>query len=82
MALLNDYAIMVDAEDNVTVAKNAVPAGTPIQVSGRSVAVLSAVSVGNRFALIAIPPGGEVLTKAEEVHHREFQVWSEQAISL
>jgi len=25
---------------------------------------------------------GEVLTRAEEVHHREFQVWSEQAISL
>jgi len=26
--------------------------------------------------------GGEIQTKAEQVKHREFQVWAEQAISL
>jgi altronate hydrolase len=26
--------------------------------------------------------GGEVQTKCEQVKHREFQVWAEQAVSL
>ena len=40
-------------------------------------------SVGARLLeYIRQVASGEVYTKAEEVHHREFQVWSEQAISL
>jgi altronate hydrolase len=40
-------------------------------------------SVGDRlFDYIRKVASGELLTKAEEVHHREFQVWGEQAISL
>ena len=72
MALLNDYAIVVDAADNVAVVKNAVPAGTE-----------TIESVGERMLeYIRQVASGDVLTKAEEVHHREFQVWSGQAISF
>jgi arabinonate dehydratase len=40
-------------------------------------------SVGARlFSYIRQVAGGEVLAKAEQVKHREFQVWSEQAVSL
>jgi altronate hydrolase len=40
-------------------------------------------SVGARLLeLIRQVASGEIQTKAEEVHHREFQVWGEQAISL
>jgi altronate dehydratase len=40
-------------------------------------------SVGMRlFAYLRQVAGGEVLAKAEQVKHREFQVWSEQAVSL
>jgi altronate hydrolase len=34
------------------------------------------------FDYIRQTAGGEIRTKAEEVKHREFQVWSEQAVSL
>jgi altronate dehydratase len=39
--------------------------------------------VGARvFAHILSVASGETLAKAEQVGHREFQVWSEQAVSL
>jgi len=57
MATLNDYAIIVDRSDNVAVVKNAVAAGTSIEASGRTIVVTRDVSVGNRFALCAIPSG-------------------------
>jgi altronate hydrolase len=34
------------------------------------------------FEYIRQVAGGEIQTKAEQVKHREFQVWSEQAVSL
>jgi hypothetical protein len=57
MALMKDYAIVVDSADNVAVVKNAVAAGTSIEYSGRTIVMTAAVSVGNRFALSAISPG-------------------------
>jgi len=57
MAALKEYAIIVDSRDNVAVVKNSVKAGTPIELPDRTVAVVSDVSVGNRFALRAIPSG-------------------------
>jgi altronate hydrolase len=57
MAALKDYAIIVDARDNVAVVKNAVPAGTNIELSGRTVRVATDVTVGNRFALTSIAAG-------------------------
>src|SRR4030095_12011448 len=40
-------------------------------------------SVGARLLdYIQKVASGDIQTKAEEVHHREFQVWGEQAISL
>jgi altronate hydrolase len=39
--------------------------------------------VGARlFEYIRRTAGGEIQTKAEQVRHREFQVWAEQAVSL
>jgi altronate hydrolase len=37
---------------------------------------------GRLFEYIRQAAGGEIQTRAEEVKHREFQVWSEQAVSL
>jgi altronate dehydratase len=37
---------------------------------------------GRLFEYIRQTAGGEIQTKAEQVKHREFQVWSEQAVSL
>src|SRR5215470_15570590 len=37
---------------------------------------------GRLFEYIRRTAGGEIQTKAEQVKHREFQVWSEQAVSL
>ena len=34
------------------------------------------------FEYIRQTASGEIQTKAEQVKHREFQVWSEQAVSL
>src|SRR5215203_3744664 len=122
MALLKDYAIIVDARDNVAVVKNALPAGVNFELSGRTVRAATDISggrVGTRNFILIVPTSmcashesqqistiaefslynrdsfaarlleyirrvasGEVLTRAEEVHHREFQVWGQQAISL
>src|SRR6187402_1535509 len=57
MALIKDYAIIVDPRDNVAVVKNAVSAGTSIELPNRTIVVVSDVSVGNRFALNAILAG-------------------------
>jgi altronate hydrolase len=37
---------------------------------------------GRLFEYIRQTAGGEIQTRAEQVKHREFQVWSEQAVSL
>ena len=37
---------------------------------------------GRLFDYLVRVAGGEVKTKGEQVKHREFQVWSEQAVSL
>lgn len=56
--MLNEFAIIVNPEDNVAVVKKEVRAGTTIPLpDGRNVFVTAEVRVGNRFALRAIPAG-------------------------
>jgi len=55
---MNEYAIVVDAQDNVAVVKKEVAGGTTVTLDGgRSISVKTVVSVGNRFASRAIPAG-------------------------
>jgi altronate hydrolase len=54
---MNDCSIVVNPEDNVAVAKREIAAGTPVEMSGKSVHVNTAITVGNRFATRAIPAG-------------------------
>ncbi|HLQ77866.1 MAG TPA: UxaA family hydrolase [Terriglobia bacterium] len=56
--MLNEYAIIVNSSDNVAVVKKEIRAGTGVPLpGGQSVSVLNDISVGNRFALRAIPAG-------------------------
>ena len=56
-APLRDFAIVVDARDNVAVAKTEVPAGLAVALGERIVTVRGVVTPGNRFATRDIPPG-------------------------
>jgi altronate hydrolase len=56
-APLRDFAIIVDARDNVAVAKAEVPAGLPVSTGDRIVQVRGVVTPGNRFATREIPAG-------------------------
>ena len=57
-AALREFAIVVDAADNVAVVKTAVAAGQQLTlVDGRVVTVTGAVTPGHRFATRAIPQG-------------------------
>jgi altronate hydrolase len=56
-APLRDFAIIVDARDNVAVAKTEVPAGLAVSTGDRVVQVRGLVTPGNRFATRAIPAG-------------------------
>jgi altronate hydrolase len=54
---MNECTIVVNPEDNVAVAKKEIAAGTLVDVSGASVRVNTAITVGNRFATRSIPAG-------------------------
>ena len=56
-APLRDFAIIVDARDNVAVAKTEVPAGLAVALGERAVTVRGVVTPGNRFATRDIPAG-------------------------
>jgi altronate hydrolase len=56
-APLRDFAIIVDARDNVAVAKTEVPAGLAVSTGDRVVQVRGVVTPGNRFATRDIPAG-------------------------
>ncbi len=54
---LSDFAIIVNAADNVAVAKTEIPPGLLLEIDGRPVEVRGTVTPGNRFATRAIPAG-------------------------
>lgn len=56
-APLRDFAIIVDARDNVAVAKTEVPAGLAVATGDRVVHIRGLVTPGNRFATAEIPAG-------------------------
>ena len=59
--MLNEHAIIVNSADNVAVVKKGIAAGFAVQLpAGREVRVNTPVSVGNRFAIRAIPAGDYV----------------------
>ncbi len=53
----NHQAIIVNAADNVAVAKQPIQAGTLVQFNGQSVTVKGSVLAGHRFAVRDIPTG-------------------------
>jgi altronate hydrolase len=59
-APLRDFAIIVDARDNVAVAKTDVPAGLAVAAGDRVVHIRGVVTPGNRFATADIPAGAFV----------------------
>src|SRR5215831_11384943 len=56
-AMLNEFAIIVNPDDNVAVVKKAIPAGITLSIAGRPIRVLEEITSGNRFALRSIPAG-------------------------
>src|SRR5689334_18059777 len=56
-APLRDFAVIVDARDNVAVAKTEIPPGLVVALEGRTVRIGGTITPGNRFATAAIPNG-------------------------
>src|SRR6185369_7238661 len=56
-APLRDFAVIVDARDNVAVAKTEIPPGLVVALEGRTVRMGGIITPGNRFATAAIPSG-------------------------
>jgi altronate hydrolase len=56
-APLRDFAVIVDARDNVAVAKTEIPPGLTVEQDAHLVKVTGTVTPGNRFALRPIPAG-------------------------
>src|SRR4029453_8096999 len=56
-APLKDFAVIVDARDNVAVAKTEIPPGLTIDHDGRPITITATVTPGNRFALNAVAAG-------------------------
>src|SRR5262245_758733 len=56
-APLKDFAVIVDARDNVAVAKTEIPPGLIVEHDGRAIAITATVTPGNRFALNAVAAG-------------------------
>ena len=54
------FAIRLHPRDNVAIARKTVPAGTALELDGSALALLEDVPVGHKFALEAIPQGGEL----------------------
>ena len=59
---LHDVARVAAPDDNVAVAIDELPAGMPIRHGDRSFSLSRAIPLGHRFALRAIPRGGELLS--------------------
>jgi altronate hydrolase len=59
-APLKDFAVIVDARDNVAVAKTEIPPGLTIEHDGRPIKLTGTVTPGNRFALTAVAEGAFV----------------------
>ncbi len=53
-------AVRLNPQDNVAIARQAIPAGTAIDLAGQALSIRTEVPVGHKFALAAIPAGGEV----------------------
>jgi altronate hydrolase len=56
-APLRDFAVIVDARDNIAVAKTEIPPGLVVSQDNRSIRVTGLVTPGNRFATRPIPAG-------------------------
>jgi altronate hydrolase len=56
-APLRDFAVIVDARDNIAVAKTEIPPGLIVAVDDRPIHVTGTVTPGNRFATRPIPAG-------------------------
>jgi altronate hydrolase len=56
-APLRDFAVIVDARDNVAVAKTEIPPGLIVAHDGRQTRVTGTITPGNRFATAPIPAG-------------------------
>ena len=54
-------ALQLSAADNVAVARQALAAGTTLQVGGHSVTLADAIASGHKFALVPIAAGAQVL---------------------
>jgi altronate hydrolase len=57
---LTDYAVRLRPEDNIAVARKAVPAGADLTFDGRTVRVPAAVRMGHKFAVAPIKEGDPV----------------------
>src|SRR5215813_4746721 len=65
---ISQYAIIVDAKDNVAVAKQEINAGTQVALStGHVVEITGLVTPGHRFATRAIPAGEFVLQYGQPI---------------
>ena len=56
----NRIAIRLNPQDNVAIARQVIPAGKVIDLEGQFLHIGAEVPVGHKFALSAIPAGGEV----------------------
>jgi altronate hydrolase len=67
-AALRDFAIIVDARDNVAVAKAPIDTGTTLELpDGSSVTVTGPVTPGHRFATAPIPAEGFVVQYGQPI---------------
>jgi len=67
-ALFSDYAMIVNAKDNVAVVKQELWPGAQITLpDGRVVGVTGVVTPGNRFATRAVPEGDFVLQYGQPI---------------
>lgn len=67
-ALFNDYAMIVNAKDNVAVVKKELwPGAQIILPDSRTIAITGVVTPGNRFATQAIPAGAFVVQYGQPI---------------
>ena len=56
----DQFAIRLNPQDNVAIARRDIPAGTVLELDGRQIRLDGAVAAGHKFALEEIAPGAEV----------------------
>lgn len=59
-APLADYAVHLRPNDNIAVARRPIPAGTEVQLDGRSIKLPAAIKMGHKFAVAPIKEGDAV----------------------